>query len=197
MVYKKYFSPLLSYFTVYLFLPLVFFVVYGIVDTVYFELSDYFPELFVSYNQVTEKEDYEILQNKIRVATVLISVFLSAFFTAIYNNSRYEETVRLTDGLFKIPEELPRYLGRTLPSDLVCAFLPAIPFLALSLINYSEKFFKYFAGYLRPHLFIIDATGIIPAYLLIVLSSFAARLAAAPLALRRHRSLWLASFVDS
>ena len=193
---KRYFESLVRYSIVYLFLPLIFSVALALCEVVYFALSELFPAIFPVYNKVLEKESYEALAKFMSNFAVLLSVFAASFFSSIYNNGNYEHVIRKTDGLYKIKNELPQYLQRIAPGEIISAAVPPVIFTVLSVINYPEKFFSKIQAFLRPHLILVESFGAVGAYFLLLFTALLASLAAAPLALRRYRALWLSSFVD-
>ncbi len=195
-MYKKYFSPLVIYTLVYLFMPLVFYVMIAPMTLLYDFLHDAFPATFPIYSAVTEKEAYENFTKVFYIVVALVGIFAVNFILSINNNDKYERVIKRTDALFKIPDELPRFLRETLLGELIAAFVPHVFFLLLCLPKYPERLVGYVQDYLSYHVIFIDKTGIILSVFVIALVAFAARIAAAPFALRKYRGAWLTSFVS-
>ena len=196
-MYRKYFSGPLKYFIVYLFLPLVFFIAKAFVDVIYEALLEIAPKLIPEYSQVLEKEKYEAFVRVMNGIAALLAVFAISLATGIFDNARYEDVITETDGLYKIPEKLPAYFKRHIPSDIISAALPQMLFIPLTVPTYSKKFLDYFGFLIEPHLRLTDLFGGVGTYFMIFFVAILARCLAAPLALRRHRALWLTSFVES
>ena len=196
-IYRKYFRSPLRFFLVYLFLPVIFIVTSALVEVIYAGIAEIAPKLLPDYNRITEKEEYLAFSRAVNAATALFTVFITGFVTAIYDNARYEDVVKRTDGLFRIPKELPFYFKRNFPADVLSAALAPAVFVPLTLPSYSEKFLEYFGILLLPHLRIAEVFSPVAAYFLISLSVLLGRVLAMPKALSRFRSMWLASFVDS
>lgn len=196
-MYEKYFSPLVKYSVAYLFMPLFYYLGSALVTVVYALLSDIAPSLFPVYNQVLEKESYLAFRRVMDVVSAFVTVFLVNYIIAINDNSRYERVVTRTDALYRVPDELPRYLRDTLPSDAIASLVPQLVFLAFSAINFHEKFESFTHGYLSMHITLLDSMGFFVSFILIAITAFVSRVAAAPAALRKYRGAWLTSFVDS
>ena len=196
-IYRRYFRSPLRFLLVYLFLPLIFIASSALVEILYTGIDEIFPNLLPKYNRITEKEEYLAFSNAMSAASALLAVFLTGFITAVYDNARYEDVVKRTDGLFRIPKELPFYFKRNFPADVLSAALAPAVFVPLTLPSYSEKFLEYFGILLLPHLRIAEVFSAIAAYFLIFASILLGRTLAMPKALSRFRSTWLASFVDS
>ena len=195
-MYRKIFSNPVRYAIVYLFLPLVFFAASAFVNILYSALLEIAPNIIPEYNKVLEKEKYEAFLRVMNGISSLLSVFLISLITGVYDNARYEFVITKTDGLFKIPDEIAPYFKRNFPSDLIAVTLPGIPFVLLTLPEYSKKFLDYFGGYLAPHFALTEVFGTVGAYFAILSVALIARIIAMPMALRRYRSLWLTSFID-
>lgn len=196
-IYRKYFRSAVRYFIVFLFLPVVFILARAAVDVIYAAINEISPNLIPSYSRIFEKEKYEAVMRTVNGVTAIVSVFILGFATAIYDNARFEDLIARTDGLFKIPEELPRYFKRNFPSDVIAAALPPAIFVPLTLPEYSEKFLEYFGILISPHLCIAAFLPPVGAYFALFGAALFGRILAMPKALSRHRSIWLASFVDS
>ncbi len=198
-LYKKYLWTSAKYLIPYLFMPLIFSVGQNFVIALYNALSESLPQIFKEYNQVLDKEAYLSHIMRCRTFTLFSAAFIMSFAAAIFDNGRYERTVKKTDGYFKIPEELPSYVKSTIFEDLAASLTVPLPFFLLSLIKFPETAkaaARLFSSYFSPHIFLTESYGLVLGYLLIVSSAIIAKLIAAPMALRRHRSLWLTSFVD-
>ena len=196
-MYRRYFSNPVRYFIVYLFLPIVFFISAALVDVFYSALTEILPDTVPEYSQVLEKEEYARFMKITNGVSVLLAVFFISFLTGVYDNSRYEDVITKTDGLYKIREVFFEYFKRNFPSDVIATAIPALPFIALTLPSYSKKFLDYFGGYLAPHFRLTELFGTVGAYFAILSVSLIGRALAMPAALARYRSLWLTSFVDS
>ncbi len=194
---KKFLTPLFKYFIIYLFLPLIYAVLFSMIRSGYNTLSQKFPEIFTRYSQVLDIEEYLMHISRCKIFAVLISVFLTSFIAAIFENTRYEMIISKTDGFFKIPQELPSYLKETSMPDALAAICPPALFVFLSSVNYPEKIEKFVSRYLEMHLILLDAGNVATAFIIIAATAFAARIVSAPFALRRYRALWLTSFIDS
>ena len=196
-MYEKYFSPLVKYSVAYLFMPLYYAVGSAAVTVVYSLLNDISPSLFPTFNQVLEKESYLEFKRISGIVAALLTVFVLNLILGINDNARYERVITRTDALYRIPDELPRYLRDTLPGDAIASPIPQLIFLWLSTLTYPERYLKYAHGYLSLHVDMLESFGFFPSVLLIALCAFAARIASAPLSLRKYRGAWLTSFVDS
>ena len=195
-MFRKYFSNPLRFFIVYLFLPLVFFLISGALDVIYAALLEAFPKVIPEYSQVLEKEKYEAFEAAMYLSAAFISVFLISYLTGVYDNARYEDVITKTDGLFKVKDEIGGYIKHNLPSDFLAVALPPILFISLTAPSYSKKVLDYLGGFLAPHLRLTEIFGTLGAYFVIFAVAFLGRLVAAPFALRRYRTLWLTSFVE-
>lgn len=195
-MFGKYFGAPIKSMVTYLFLPLIFFIAFGITDVGYVYLSEIFPSVFPEYSQVLEKELYEALQTRLQVFSVLLSVFFIHLFCAVYDNFRYESVIKKTDGFYKIKDQLLPYLKSTAIQDALSCALSPLLLLSVSTVSFPEKFLKYFGSFFYPHILMLSNFGFLISYLMIIFAAVIARLIAAPLALDRFRGLWLTSFVD-
>lgn len=193
---KKCYEALSKYAVLYLFLPWFCSVSEGLVNWIYKALSEIAPSIFASYNQVTQKEEYEALAALLSLIAVFIAVFAINFLCAIYDNERYEELVKATDGLYRLPRVLPAYLKTTLLRDVAAPVLPHLLALSLSLVQYPERMEGFIAFYFAPQRELLAAFGFASALLFSLLVAVAARLLAAPIALKRYRGLWMTSFEE-
>ena len=196
-MYRKYFRSCVNYFLVYLFLPLIFFAASALTDIAYRMLVEIAPNLMPQYDRVLEKEQYEAFRRVMNAISALIAVFSISFLTGIYDNSRYEDVISRTDGLFKIRDEFSGYFKKYLPTDIIAAALPQIFFIPLTLPSYSKMFLDYLGGFLAPHLYLTELFSPILTYVAIFAAAIVGRLIAMPVALSRFRAMWLTSFVDS
>lgn len=196
-MYKKYFSPLAIYAIVYLFMPLVFYVMIAPANLFYDFLHTNWPGTFPVYSPVLEKEAYENFTRAFYIAVALVGIFTVNFILSINNNDKYERVIKRTDALFKIPEELPHFLSETVLGELLASFVPHILFLLLCLPKYPERLTGYINDYLSYHVYFADGPGIVLSILIIALTAFAARIIASPFALKKYRGAWLTSFVNS
>ena len=195
-MYKKYFSQLVTYTVVYLFMPIVFYVMIAPVTLLYDFLHDTWPTIFPVYNQVLEKEAYESFTKIFYIAIALIAIFAVNFILSINSNDKYERVIKRTDALFKIPEELPVFLKETALGELIASVFPHAVFLALCLFKYPERLSGYAENFLAYHIIFVDKLGFILSFILIAFVAFSARITAAPFALRKYRGTWLTSFVS-
>ena len=144
-----------------------------------------------------EKEKYLEFTKAFSIFAAFVTVFLLNFIMAINENARYERVVKRTDALYKIREELPRYLPDVIPADAIASSVPHLLFLALSLVKYPERLLGAAQSFLSIHVILADSLGFFLSAFLVATVALAARILAAPFALRKYRGAWLTSFVDS
>lgn len=196
-MFDRYFSPLLKYAAAYLFMPLFYNVGKAVLTVIYSLLSDIAPSVFPIYNQVLQKEEYLELQRITGLVCAFVVIFILNYIMVLHDNSRYERAVARTDALYKVRDELSKYIKDTVASDAIAAAAPQIIFLSLSLIAFPERLARFFGSYLLMHINLIESLGFFASFFLITLAAFSARVAAAPHALLKYRGAWLTSFVDS
>lgn len=159
-------------------------------------LSRFLPELFPDYNPIQHEVEYEALMLLLSAVAALIAVFATNYILGVFDNTRYEDTVSATDGLYRIFEELPSFIRRTVIGDLIASLVPQALFLLLASQTFPKQLSDFTDFYFAPHTALIGKFGALLSYFIIFAVAFFGRLISAPHALSRYRGLWMTSFVE-
>ena len=172
------------------------FIRFAVESLVYPALLEWFPQIIPEYNFVNERDDYERLAAALKVISAMILLFVVSHITLRLDNERMEYMITETEGLYTLGDGARIYYSRYLKADACAAlliplplmifeaFLPLFGFLpegALSLIQIP----------LEPTRAFTSTLGVIPAYLVMVVTFCAARLASGLRCIDLWRALWL------
>ncbi len=195
---KKHFGSFFRFFLIYLFGFLVFAVMTLVTSLVYGTLSEWLPDIFKTYNFVTEKEAAELLSKRIKLCTGALSLFLMGIFPATYDNQRYEYMISQTDGFYTIREGAPIYISEYLFADLLVSATVPLTTFPLVFINITDEaprvlriLEKYLNSFIAIPLSVTELCGYVIGAVILVAVSVAARAVGAYAGLFRWRAIWL------
>ncbi len=195
-VYKKYISPIIIFFIVYMFGMIALSLGISAVGYAYGLLTRMFPDTFKVYNQIRYPVQTEIYNTAVFTAGLSLGMLLINVIAVRVDNAKYEHLTHKTDGCYTVREALPMYMKEFWLSDIICAV--ALP-LALAAAAYfvPDKYFSY--EYTLPLWLGREMRGyygLITASAVISVISAAARLAAVTLSLRAWRGMWLIGTIN-
>ena len=183
----------------FLLLPIVFHIPeFALSGVLYPALKEWFPSVFLSYNPITEPEQYEIAASVLYLLVAALSLFMIAYFQIRFDNSRMEYMISKTEGMYTFREGISLYYPRYLVSDAVASAVAPLPlFIAEPFIpqywpetipTFVIKPVEYIFSFITP---CIDILGFIAAYLFIASVLFASRALGGALSIRAWRGIWL------
>ncbi len=188
---KKYLTPLLLYFVVYLFALLITGMTQGAVKLLYTALSDAFPAVFPDYNPIRHPEKYEALTKVHSFIAIAIELLIINLIALRLDNPKYEEITGRTDGQYTIREGLRLYLSLFTASDVISSvLLPTVLtlaayFIPTELLSYGLNIPLWMGVTLSG---IADPFG---AIIFVVAASVLTRALAIIYTVRVYRGMWL------
>ena len=94
---------------------------------IYPALVDWFPTVFVEVNPITSPDEYAVFEQVINLVIAAFTVFLISYFSVRFDNERMEYMIRLTEGMYLVPEGAAIYYPRYFTADLTVALLLPLP----------------------------------------------------------------------
>ena len=193
---KKYAScALRACFSAFLVFAIFLVVRVAIVHLIYPTLQDWFPNLFHTYNAITDKEKIAEVNKRINFVSAAVSFFIMPFLEKQYDNSRFEYIVDKTYGFYRLKDGFSVYMKSYLFADITALLLapaPYIPLLLIKLPKRLDRVLGFLLTPLEPFSAVADVTGLVGAYFTIALIALLALVPATFTSLKRWRGLWLA-----
>lgn len=195
---KKYAHSILRYLIIYTLGFALFYVMNALTDVIYTALSDKMPNIFPSYNAITEKAELISLEATLSLISAILTVFILTVVAVRYDNERFEFMISETDGFYTMRDGCKIYLRNYLYADVLSAFLVPVPFFLMTLIELPESNIKAFRvirdilGTLTsPSNAFANKLGLFGGICAAVLVSLLSRIPAGYTGLKRWRGLWL------
>ncbi len=190
-IFKKYISPIIIFFIVYMFGTLAVSLGISIAEYGYDLLCRMFQDTFTSYNPIRHPKEMLIYERWIFIAGGAVGLFIINAIATRADNAKYEFLTKRTDGCYRIKEALRIYLDEFMVSDIIASVaFPAL--LVLSAYFVPEEFLdKLYTLPLWLGAAMRNNFKMIPAIFIIVLMSLISKFAAILSSLRAWRGMWL------
>lgn len=195
---KKYAHSVMRYLVIYTLGFAVLYIVRAFADVVYNVLSSRMPNVFPSYNVITDKSGLLSLEATLSFISAILTVFILTVFTVSYDNERYEFIISETDGFYTLSHGFSIYGKNYIYADVLASVLVPMPFFLIALIKLPENSVKalliisdILGALSAPSRAFSDKLGLLGGAAVAVLVSLLSRIPAGYRGLKRWRGLWL------
>lgn len=201
----KYVRPIFSGILIWLVGSLFFVFSQALLDgALYSALSEWLPDVFPSYNPITEKADYERLHGTLSLISAVLLMAFCSVLAVRFDNERGELMIAETEGFYTVGEGAAIYYPAYFLSDIVSALIiPAVTLAPACLIpdGLTDKLpsavARFIETLLAPTEAVILSVGEIGAAAIMVSAFLVGRLLGGLWGLDRWRAEWLSDVVIS
>ena len=168
------------------------------ISELYSFFNDIMPNLFPSYKVASGYKFFDTLYTSLWFISLLITVFITVYISLRYDNLKFEFIVSKTEGLYKIYDILPTYIGKFGISDLISAVFVGsvytIPFIFVPIQFVKNE--SFLAKLAEPYKLMSECFGYVLAPIVLILSILLSYAATVPLALKYYRARWFSAFSE-
>lgn len=168
------------------------------VSELYRFLNEIMPNAFPSYDVGSGKDFFDTLYTSLWFISLVITVFISVYLFLRYDNTRFENIITSTDGIYKIRTFLPTYISIYAICDAVSSavigLIFTVPFFFVPIQFVKNE--GFFANLTEPYKLMSECFGYAFAPIVMILIIALSFVASTPLILKYYRARWFSAFSE-